>query len=57
VVLLGTSATVAGAQRMTLWAIGACTLLCVACVAAPRGLAAVEDADADEAPRADAARC
>ncbi|HSJ46396.1 MAG TPA: hypothetical protein VK923_17100 [Euzebyales bacterium] len=57
VVVLGTSSTIAGAQRMTLWAIGACTLLGVACVAAPRGLAAVEDdADLGEPPRANAAR-
>ena len=57
VVLFGTSATVAEAQRMTLWALGACTLLCIACVAAPRGLTApqVTDASAAAAPRADAA--
>ena len=58
VVLLGTSTTVVEAQRMTLWAIGACTLLGVACVAAPRGLAVVEDTepDAAEGSRTDAVR-
>lgn len=55
VVLLGTSATVVEAQRMTMWAIGACTLLGIACVAAPRGLAVAEDIEDVEArpPRAD----
>jgi hypothetical protein len=58
VILLGTSATVVEAQRMTFWAIGACTLLGVACVAAPRGLAVVEDTepDAPAGSRADAVR-
>lgn len=48
VVLFGTSATVAEAQRMTWWAIGTCTLLGVACIAAPRGLT-TRDEDDDEA--------
>ena len=49
VVLLGTSATVAEARRMTWWAIGACSLLGIACVAAPRGLATQEADDGAEA--------
>lgn len=49
VVLLGTSATVAEARQMTWWAIGACSLLGVACVAAPRGLATHEADDGAEA--------
>ena len=48
VVVFGTSATVAEAQRTTLWAIGACSLLGVACVAAPRGLATQEADDVEE---------
>lgn len=48
VVASGTSATVAEAQRTTLWAIGACSLLGVACVAAPRGLATQEADEVEE---------
>ena len=56
VVLLGTSATVPEARQMTWWAIGACSLLGVACVAAPRGLATHEADDGAEAPARDGER-
>jgi hypothetical protein len=36
VVLLGGSSTIAQARQMTLWAIAACALLGMACIAAPR---------------------
>jgi hypothetical protein len=49
VVLFGAASTVVEAQRTTLWAIGVCTLLGIACVVAPRGLAAPQDDDADDA--------